>query len=188
MNDKTVVTKKRGWYQRPYLNVGLSLLLLTLIYKFLNPNKDTSENTLDIGGPKVELKQNHSKSDITSQSTASISQSIEAISVADPNVIEAYRDSSWKVIPTTQMTPHRINFDDNSTDRLEIRQAINQVTDIPNNQLEEWWVGTAGPESITATVSNINTEQVYRIHLQWVENQGWQVTMVERLKQLPESF
>lgn len=187
MNDKHTLNQKNKWYQRKYIKVLFALLLISVLYRVLIPKNKKAENKLDIGGPIVELQPYNDTTKVktnTSQTTA-VESSIEEVSVNDSTVIRAYRDNNWQIIPTTQAEPHTISYDEESNDRLEIRQAISQATAIPADQLEEWWIGAAGEHAVTATVSKLATEQAYRVSLEWQQNKGWQVTLIEELNSLP---
>lgn len=106
----------------------------------------------------------------------------EQVQPSDDNVIEAYT-GNWQPIGTEQEGTHTTTFADGSQDRIEIKQAVMSVTGL-GEELTEHWVGNDGPEKVVATVSNKDNTEIYRVYLSWVDQQGWQVTQVERLKEI----
>lgn len=181
---------KNKWYQRKYVKGIAMTFVVILLYQLLTSNKKEVENKLPIGGPNVEIKQPLTKKSPvpTTNSSLTADSTIEEVSVTDSNVVKAYRNISWKVIPTSQTEPHVVAFNDGSKDRLEIRQAISQATEISEQELEEWWIGANGDDQVVATVSRIDSTNPYRVTLQWRTNKGWQTTLLEELKTLPTHF
>lgn len=107
---------------------------------------------------------------------------IEKIESDDPNVIEAFR-GNWPPIGTIQEEPHTTDYSDGSQDRIEIKRAVSLVTKIDENDMTELWVGNDGHQKVVATVTNKEKTDIYRIYLTWIENEGWQVTQGERIKE-----
>ncbi|KAB8127297.1 DUF1510 family protein [Gracilibacillus oryzae] len=100
---------------------------------------------------------------------------------AGENVKKAY-EGNWQPVGTEQEGPHVTEYDDGSVDRKEMSRAVEVATGIPAGQQITWWAGRAGEDAVEVTVSPDSDEsQVYRVHLVWVEEQGWQPTLVEEL-------
>lgn len=116
------------------------------------------------------------------QSRETISDPAEVES-DDPNVATAYKDN-WQPVGTSQSEPHTTNYNDGSQDREEMAIAVEQALGIaPENQIT-WWAGRAGDQAVEVTVSpDSNQDVTYRVHLEWIENEGWQPTLVEELKE-----
>lgn len=104
----------------------------------------------------------------------------EQVDPSDDNVIEAYT-GNWQPIGTVQEGPHTTVYDTGSQDRIEIKQAVMSATGL-GEDLTEHWVGNGGDQKVVATVSD--NSEIYRVNLSWVDQQGWQVTKVERLKEV----
>ncbi|MDY0396823.1 YrrS family protein [Virgibacillus halophilus] len=100
----------------------------------------------------------------------------------DSNVVEAYT-ADWDPAGTDQSGPHTTNYDDGSEDRKEIAHAAADATGLDENDLTTYWVGNAGDQNVTTTIYNSDQSEIYRVALSWVENKGWQVTKVEKLKE-----
>ncbi|APC48185.1 hypothetical protein BME96_08350 [Virgibacillus halodenitrificans] len=105
----------------------------------------------------------------------------QEVDSSDENVLKAYT-ADWKPIGTEQEEPHTTNYSDGSQDRIEIKEAVLMVTDIPEQNLVMHWVGNGGDQKVEATVSNEDNSEIYRVYLSWVEGEGWQPTKLEELK------
>lgn len=108
---------------------------------------------------------------------------IQQIESTDENVIEAY-SGNWPPIGTVQQGPHTTNYSEGSDDRIEIKRAVSLVTGIEESNLTEHWIGNGGEQKVIATVSDKETDENYHVYLSWIDETGWQVTMVERIKQI----
>lgn len=99
----------------------------------------------------------------------------------DSNVKKAYT-GNWKPIGTNQEGPHTTNYDENSDDRIEIRKAVSQVTDVEESNMIEHWIGNGGDQKVVATIQDQTNSSFYRVYLEWVNDKGWKPTKVEELK------
>ena len=105
----------------------------------------------------------------------------------DENVAKAYT-GDWEPIGTSQTGEHSAtDYTDGSADRIEIKQAVAVATGISADNMIEWWIGNAGDQQITATVSDTQKEKIARVQLKWVDGEGWQVTLVEELNEIPNN-
>ena len=110
----------------------------------------------------------------------------EEVPSTDDNVTKAYT-GDWEPIGTTQTGEHVTDFSDGSADRNEIKQAVAAATGIRADNMIEWWIGNAGDQQVTATVSDTQKETIARVQLNWVDGEGWQVTLVEELNEIPNN-
>lgn len=106
----------------------------------------------------------------------------EQVEPSDDNVIEAYT-GNWQPIGTIQEGPHTTNYDEGSQDRIEIKQAVMSVTGL-GEDLTEQWIGNGGDQKVIATVHDPAQTEIYRVYLSWIDEQGWQPTKVEKLKEV----
>lgn len=105
----------------------------------------------------------------------------------DENVAKAYT-GDWEPIGTSQTGEHSAtDYTDGSADRIEIKQAVAVATGISADNMIEWWIGNAGDQQVTATVSDTQKEKIARVQLKWVDGEGWQVTLVEELNSIPNN-
>ncbi|UFT97859.1 DUF1510 family protein [Radiobacillus kanasensis] len=107
---------------------------------------------------------------------------VEEVSSNDDNVIKAYR-GDWEPIGTQQEGEHVITFEQGTQDWKEMMDAVSLATGLNRNDMIQWWVSRAGDQSIEATVSNPSETEIYRVSVNWVDQQGWQPTLVEQLKE-----
>jgi len=107
---------------------------------------------------------------------------IQYVDNDDENVIEAFV-GNWPPVGTNQSEPHTTNFADGSDDRNEIREAVLQVTNIDEENLLELWIGNDGEQKVIANVQDRSNDDIYRVYLSWIEYEGWQVNLVEKLKE-----
>lgn len=115
------------------------------------------------------------------ENTSDAEQAISYIETGDSNVKSAY-EGNWQPVGTEQTGPHTIQFDDGSIDRKEMALAAEYATQVPVEEQITWWVGRAGDAQVEMTISpNSNQDELYRVHLQWIDNEGWQPTLVEEL-------
>ncbi|SFE46252.1 YrrS family protein [Trichococcus pasteurii] len=108
----------------------------------------------------------------------------EEVPSTDKNVTKAYT-GDWEPVGTTQTGDHVTDYSDGSADRNEIKQAVAAATGISADNMIEWWIGNAGDQQVTATVSDTQKETIARVQLKWVDGEGWQVTLVEELDEIP---
>lgn len=111
---------------------------------------------------------------------------IQSIESSDENVIEAFV-GNWSPIGTIQAEQHEVSFDKESQDWLERREAILYVTKINEDDLIEHWHGNGGEQKVIAVIEDKPTGDLYRIYLSWIENEGWQPTLVELIKEYVKS-
>ncbi|RYG74772.1 DUF1510 family protein [Lentibacillus lipolyticus] len=101
---------------------------------------------------------------------------------SDDNVLEAYT-GNWEPVGTEQPEPHTVNFNEDSQDRKEMRQAVAAATDLNVNDFIMWYISRNGEQKVLATVSSKDESEVYRVYMSWISNEGWKPTKVERLKE-----
>lgn len=112
---------------------------------------------------------------------------VEEVESDDPLVEEA-STGNWSPIGTSQTGEHTTDFSTGSQDRTEISEAVRSVTGLSAGNMTEWWVGGNGPSQVTVTASTNDQSEVYRVFLQFVEEEGWQPTRVEKLTAVPSEY
>lgn len=100
----------------------------------------------------------------------------------DENVLKAYTQN-WKPVGTNQTGEHEISWDDKSQDWQEMMRAVSVATNISRDDMIEWWVEGGGEQKVIATVSNQAETEIFRVYVSWIDNEGWQPTKVEQLKE-----
>ena len=167
-----------------------SIIILLILFIFI-PKKDKEEVKKEIGGPKVTLieeKETKEKAKKKEYPNVEKKNPITIQESKDANVEKAWKNSEWKTIKTTQTGTHYANFDDNSIDRKEIKLAFSEALDLAPENIEEWWLDGPNSSNIYGFLSNKKTNEAYKVHLHWIDNTGWQPSLVEKLHTLPTSF
>lgn len=175
--------------------IGIAIIFFIILFLFIfGGNKeeeanggmsteDSSEQDIEDGLNVTEDNDDHTSSSDLPSDHLPEETIVQQINSDDPNVIAAFV-GDWPIIKTSQEEPHTTNYEDNSEDRKEIKEAILFVTDIDEAHLIEHWVGNGGEQKVIATVEDQSNETYFRIYLSWIENNGWQVTLVEQIKDI----
>lgn len=200
MNDLNELSRTKKYKKRRNLNrlllvfFGIGLLFIVFLIYIIVSNNKTNDEANDVPEEKEIIKQeeendseeNHQfeivDEEEADQQSDEDSQVIEYVEPSDDNVIEAYK-SNWQPIGTTQEGPHTTNYNDGSDDRIEIKRAVSEVTEIDESELVEWRVENGGDQKVIATVSDKDESTIYRIYLTWVNIGGWQVKKIEILQE-----
>lgn len=104
----------------------------------------------------------------------------------DPNVLKVVIDPSWKPVGTTQTGEHITQYDKTSVDWQEMLKAISYATGVSVDSMTVNWIGVGETpnKNVIGTITDRNTNQYYRVYLEWVDGQGWKPTKMEYLKEL----
>jgi len=102
---------------------------------------------------------------------------------------EAPEDGEWEPIGTSQEN-FSLNFDRGGQNWNEMIEAISYATGLPSNEdeLNVHRLENGGDQYSavgTVSASDGDRDRPYRVHLEWVENEGWQPVSVERLNSNP---
>jgi hypothetical protein len=107
----------------------------------------------------------------------------------DPNVKETFINPSWKPIGTEQSEPHVATYDTESTDWQEMKKAFEHATGLTEADWTLWRIGNNGsPQDAKGVVSTKDRQYVYRVYIEWVENEGWKPTKLEHLNEVPKEY
>ncbi|MPM16097.1 hypothetical protein SDC9_62471 [bioreactor metagenome] len=206
-NQKPTRQELHGNHKRNYLLVVLGIIAaaflgLVLLYNIFYGNDE--EPSVAAGNQTNSQNMIITESDDSSETSSSAKESseededraaekseanaeTEEVPSTDENVTKAYT-GDWEPIGTTQTGEHvTTDFSDGSADRNEIKQAVAAATGIRADNMIEWWIGNAGDQQVTATVSDTQKETIARVQLNWVDGEGWQVTLVEELNEIPNN-
>lgn len=119
----------------------------------------------------------------TSESVESSEESVTVTDLESEEEAEEVVTGDWDPVPTEQTGEHVTDYSSGSQDRIEIKQAAAIATGIDPDNMSEHWVGNDGSnQGVYATVSDGYQGRQYRVHIQWVDGQGWQPVSVEALE------
>ncbi|MFX3624500.1 MAG: YrrS family protein [Ectobacillus sp.] len=193
--------KRRKWMLLNLLIGAVLLVVAAVAYQvFSSPeeqaatkgNESIKQQTESTKSSEKEESKKKEKTDRETETTAkekavTVTQPVEDKKVIiqdqqDPKVAEAYTNPSWKPIGTSQSEPHSTQFDMNSQDWKEMVESIAYALNIPSDTLTILFLGNNGPNKAIGTVQEKGTKQVYKVYIEWVENEGWQPTLVQQMK------
>ncbi|WP_051254689.1 YrrS family protein [Halobacillus kuroshimensis] len=103
----------------------------------------------------------------------------------DPNV-ESVVTKDWPVIPTEMDTngSHSISYNEGTQDYKELQEAARSAVNLSEDNIIYWWIGNdGGPQKAVVTVSDKNKTGYLRVHVQWVDNEGYKPVKLEVLKE-----
>ena len=107
----------------------------------------------------------------------------------DPIVDRVITDENWQPTPTTQTGEHVSSYDDQSIDWAEKVATITAVTGIEEDNMIIWRLkNNGGPNKSIATVSTNDKTEMYRVSMEWVDNEGWKPVKLEQLNTLEGAY
>lgn len=104
---------------------------------------------------------------------------------ADPNVKEVHTNANWPAYPTEQTGEHVSTFEKGHIDYEEKLKAIFSVLDIDQENSSVKRVNNNGnAQSAIAVVQSNDKEKIYRVSIEWIDNEGWKPIQYEVLYSL----
>ena len=149
----------------------------------INKNTETNEETkaVEVTSEEIEEEEVVKEED---EKTESEPELVKIAGSGDQNVLNTYTSDSWKPIGTEQTGVHTTQFEKGSTDWNEMTKAIAYGAGIDEASMRLWWLKNGGsPNAAIGTVSAGQNPQSYRVHIEWVDGEGWKPVKVEELKQ-----
>lgn len=107
----------------------------------------------------------------------------------DPLVKETVINTSWEPVGTKQSGEHVSVYDTNSVDWKEKIAAITYATGLAESDMYIMHIGNGGsPQKSVGTVQSKDMSKKYRIHLEWVENEGWKPVKMDILNTVEGAY
>ena len=157
------------------------------------PNTDSEQNNETADKPdKEDVENNENPTDDQSNQkpeedqTGTDEEADEIIETDsnEQNVEKVIVNPSWKPVGTEQVGEHQRSTSKGTVDWNEQMKAISYAVDIPEDNMIVWWIegGANRDKQAVATVSTRNdTEDAFRVDIEWVEGEGWKPTEVKKL-------
>lgn len=101
------------------------------------------------------------------------------------NIEKEIVNPAWQPVGTTQSEPHETVFKKDSVDWKEMLDAVSYATGIAPDDMIVWFIGNNGPNKAVATISTKDQTAHYRVYIEWVTNEGWKPTKVQKLREKP---
>ncbi|MBO9130443.1 YrrS family protein [Bacillus sp. 165] len=98
----------------------------------------------------------------------------------ESGVIEAYTNPSWQPIGTSQSEPHTTQFSKSSQDWREMTQTLAYAIERNEQDFTILFLGNDGVNKAVGTIMT-KDKQKYKVHIEWIEGQGWKPTLVQQL-------
>lgn len=153
-----------------------------------NPDADTgeSDNEEEDASSDLEVEDPDVASDSEVEKEENEESGIVTYLYSDDEVIEqSIIDPSWEPIPTQQTGEHVSLYDGASVDWKEKEEAIAYATGLSRDDTITWKIKNGGsPQKSIGIVSSKDKAEKYRVHLEWIDNEGWKPVKLDVLKTL----
>lgn len=107
----------------------------------------------------------------------------------DPVVKETIINTSWEPVGTSQSGEHVSVYDTNSVDWQEKLEAITYATGLAKSDMYVMHIGNGGgPQKSIGTVQSKDMSKKYRVHLEWVEKEGWKPVKMDILNTVEGAY
>src|SRR5690606_14985882 len=104
---------------------------------------------------------------------------------SDPIVDETVINTSWEPVGTKQKGDHVSVYQKDSVDWNEKVKAVSYATGLDSNNMYVMMIKNGGgPQKSIATVQSKDESEKYRVHLEWVDGEGWKPVKMDVLKTL----
>lgn len=108
---------------------------------------------------------------------------------SDPIVEETVINTSWEPVGTKQKGNHVSVYQKDSVDWNEKVNAVSYATGLdPNNMYVMMIKNGGGPQKSIATVQSKDESEKYRVHMEWVDGEGWKPVKMDVLKTLEGAY
>ncbi|RNF40986.1 YrrS family protein [Planococcus salinus] len=107
----------------------------------------------------------------------------------DPIVEETVINTSWEPIGTSQSGEHVSVYQKDSVDWQEKVSALSYATGLAEDDMYVMMIQNGGgPQKSIGTVTSKDQSKKYRVHLEWVDGEGWKPMKMDVLKTLEGAY
>lgn len=108
---------------------------------------------------------------------------------SDPIVEETVINTSWEPVGTKQKGDHVSVYQKDSVDWNEKVNAVSYATGLDANNMYVMMIKNGGgPQKSIATVQSKDESEKYRVHMEWVDGEGWKPVKMDVLKTLKGAY
>ncbi|MBT2569124.1 DUF1510 family protein [Planococcus sp. ISL-110] len=108
---------------------------------------------------------------------------------SDPIVEETIINTSWEPVGTKQKGDHVSVYQKDSADWNEKVNAVSYATGLDANNMYVMMIKNGGgPQKSIATVQSKDESEKYRVHMEWVDGEGWKPVKMDVLKTLEGAY
>lgn len=151
------------------------------------PSKeDNKDATTDDNEP---AKEEPAKEEPTEEESTSEQDNAQETTSDNPIVDKVVTNKNWKPTPTTQTGQHVSSYDNTSVDWAEKVATITAATGIEKDNMIIWRIQNNGSANTAiATVSTNDKTAMYRVSMEWVDQEGWLPVKLEQLNTLNGAY
>ncbi len=107
----------------------------------------------------------------------------------DPVVEETIINTSWEPIGTTQKGEHVSVYQEGSADWNEKIKAISYATGLAEDDMYIMMIKNGGgPQKSIGVVQSKDQSKKYRVHMEWVDGEGWSPVKLDVLNTLKGAY
>jgi len=151
-------------------------------------NVEEPETTSDEIGSEEIASEDESTEEST-ESTTEEDGSVTTLPSEDEVVSESIDNSAWEPIGTSQTGEHTSVYTEGHIDWDEKVKALAYATGLSSDNMIVWRIENGGgPQKSIGVVSSNDKEEKYRVHLQWIDQEGWKPEKLETLKTLDGAY
>lgn len=123
------------------------------------------------------------------EGTVTVGGTITREESQDPIVEETVINTSWEPIGTSQSGNHVSVYDTSSVDWKEKIGAISYATGLGENEMYIMRIQNGGgPQKSVGIVTSKDKSEKYRVHLEWVDGEGWKPVKMDVLRTLEGAY
>ncbi len=107
----------------------------------------------------------------------------------DPVVEETIINTSWEPVGTSQKGEHVSVYQKGSADWNEKIKAISYATGLAEDDMYIMMIKNGGgPQKSIGVVQSKDQSEKYRVHMEWVDGEGWRPVKLDVLKTLEGAY
>lgn len=191
--QRTSKEKKLDRLLNVLITIVVILIVINLMIIFNDDGKEIAqENVTDKTIDKVVVDDETDPSEVTKEEVPDDNSQVTQFVISpsdDPIVEELIVDATWEVTPTKQKGEHVSSYDRNHIDYKEKLETFLNAVNLTEQETIFWSVRNNGSTTKSkAVLSTRDKTKMYRVSIEWVDNEGWKPVQVERLKQLEGAY
>jgi type IV secretory pathway VirB10-like protein len=157
------------------------------------PKNDSEDNEADADdeakAAESDQKEEKQKEEKQKEGKVTVGGTITREESNDPIVEETVINTSWEPVGTAQKGDHVSVYDKNSVDWKEKVAAISYATGLKEDNMYIMRLQNGGgPQKSIGVIQSKNQKEKYRVHLEWVDGEGWKPVKMDILKTLEGAY
>lgn len=152
-------------------------------------NTGTSENDAESQVDPLQDSASEEQTDTNEAEDVTVGGTITREESKDPIVEETVINTSWEPIGTSQTGKHVSVYEKGTVDWQEKVSAISYATGLAEDDMYVMMIQNGGgPQKSIGTVTSKDQSKKYRVHLEWVDGEGWKPTKMDVLRTLEGAY